>query len=350
MNHQPDDPGRPAVDVHPGEVSDGPIASYGGHDPQVSVAERAHRPSLFRKQQVVGEPAALLDGDLRELGMAVGVGGVGGHQALVADGEDVAQPLDTVEGIDPNAAAPSDKSGIEAWNRLGFDTADPDQGARRDGGAVGKDHPVVAIARDFCARCHLDPHAAQKRLGVARCRSGHAGQQAISRLKQPHVHFVGRQIGVVAGQHETFHLGKGSCDFDARGAAADHHDIEQLIPLLRRCAGECPLEIGQQRIAQPHRFGYRFHRHCLQLDLLHPEEIAGGTGGQHQQVVTDLADGGAEQVARGEDFEDFGHAEIALPPLPEEAAEGERNRTGLHAGRGDLVDQGRELVKVVAVD
>ena len=51
-----------------------------------------------------------------------------------------------------------------------------------------------------------------------------------------------------------------------------------------------------------------------------------------------------------EDFEDFGHAEIALPPLPEEAAEGERNRTGLHAGRGDLVDQGRELVKVVAVD
>ena len=69
------------------------------------------------------------------------------------------------------------------------------------------------------------------------------------------------------------HLSQRAADFDARGAAAHHHYIQQRLPLSGIIGEQRFLEILEDEAPQIQRVRDTFYLHRIALDALQAEEI-----------------------------------------------------------------------------
>ena len=351
MHDEPHEPGEETGHLHGAEFGDGAVATHGGHGAEILVAEGFEGFAFEGGFEVAREKLALLNGDLCQLRVSARPFGIAfRHDALVADGIDAVEAFDAVVFVDDDAASAAEVVGREVTDAFGGHTTHPNEGAGGDLRAVFELHAVVGVVGDHLVEQDVDAHALEELLDVGGGFFAHGAQQTRTGFDEVDVHQAGGHVGIVLGQDVVFHLRQGAGHFHTRGAAADNDDVEQLLALGFRRAGEGAFEVLEQGVAQAHGFAHVLHRDGVFGHVFVAEEVGGGAGGENQIVVVDFADGGLQDFLFGENAAHLGEAEVEVLSTLEDLAERESDAARFDARGGYLVDERGELMVVVAVD
>ena len=149
---------------------------------------------------------------------------------------------------------------------------------------------MVGKVRHHRVEHHVHAHGPQVAFNGCRRFLAHSREQARACLDEVDVHQFGREVGIVFRHDEALHLGDGSGDFDAGGAASDDDHVQQLFAFGLRGAGQGALEVVEQGVAQAHGFADCFHRHGFFLDVFVAKEVRRCACCEDKIVIPDLAD------------------------------------------------------------
>ena len=282
--------------------------------------------------------------------MSVGVSSIGGLQTLVANGKHAVKSWNTVELVDLEAEATSLVVVADARHGVGTYARHPEECTCRNLCAVLHDYLVVAIVGHHLAEVHVDTHALEEVVSLARRVLRHSGKQTVASLNEINVHQREVHVGIVVRNDVASHLRQRSGYLHTSSTTAYDDDIEQLLTLLLSGAGQRTLEVGEQRIAQPHCLGHGLHRYCPLLDVLVAKEIGCGSGCQYKVVVVNFADRSLQNLLVGVYHTSLSHAEIEVLALAEYLTEGERDAARVDTSRGYLINKRWKLMEVVLVD
>ena len=176
--------------------------------------------------------------------------------------------------------------------RRGLDPRRPDDGAR--GQAIRPERHARGVdPRDRGARPHLNPERLELPRGAARKVLGKRGQDAAPRLHEDDTRGARIDAPEVAGEAVAGGLGESSRHLDAGGAAPHDHE-GQAGPARLWIVGGLGLLEGQERaVADGEGVVEGLEARSVFGPGVVPEVGMGGSGGEDQEVVDELALGEA---------------------------------------------------------
>ncbi len=351
MYHKPKHPSEETAELHLAEFGNGTVATHSGHRTEVLVAERLHFLAGLKALEILCQKVALLNGHLGKLRMtAVPFVVALRHNALVANGEHAVETLHAVKGVYHDATSTAEMARVKVAHRLSCHTAHPNKRTGGNGTAVLQHDAVVLVVGNHLVEKHVHAHRAQILLHLGRRVGIHGSKEARSGFYEVDVHERRGKVGIILRKHEVLHFRKCTGYFHTRGTTAHDNHVEQFLTFLVGSASKGAFEVVEKRIAESHGLAHVFHRHGFCSHVIVAEEIGGSAGSQHEVVVVDLTDGSLDYFVFGKDGAHLGHAKKEVLALLEDFAERKRNAAGFDTSRSNLVNEGRKLVVVVAVN
>ena len=162
--------------------------------------------------------------------------------------------------------------------------------------------------------------------------------------------FGGVEAAVFAGDGDLEHVAEGAGDLDAGRAAADDDDVQRATLDERRVAIDL-FEQAEDPRAQPGGIVERVERERVLGGARRAEEVRLRSGGHHERVA-----GPRLAVARGDGSSggvhagDVGEVHVDVVLVGEHVTQRVRDVSTRELRGRDLVEEGLELVVVVAVD
>ena len=350
MNDEPQHPGSKAAELPAADFRNGMVTPDGRHHAEVSVFEGLSRQSFLCCLEVFRHGLCLLHGHLSQLRMAERIILIAFYQALVADGKDILHTLHTAEPVGKNPARMADALHRQALNRIRTDAAHPDNRPGRNLQTGTRLQNPVPVLRRKLRLTNMYVQCLQIAFGTCRRDRIHSGKETLARIDEVDVHLRGIKVGIITCKDVLLHLRHSPRNFYPRRTASDDHDVHQRLSAHRVFLRLCLFKVTQDGVAQPHGLAHRLHRECGSLNLLVAEEVCPGTCRQNKVVVMDVAYGSRDLLPGCIHRLHLCHTEEEVFLSLEEPTEGERDAARFETGRGDLINQGRELVVIVLVD
>ncbi len=257
------------------DLGNGGVAADHRHDALVLVPEGLRALLVPLAQYVLGRPATRLlrhRPQLRKRGAVVGRDV--GH---VADGIDPGVPIDREvrEHVEASATA---GLGAGPLHDLGTRLATaPHDGPGHDRRPVVELDPIAVHGRDADAEPGRDPSLGQPLEGVPARLAAERGEQGGPAVDDGD---LARSVDSTRGVQGVHQLCERARGLDSGRTAADHHDVEAAVALVRR--GPRILQQSTQVATESFRVGDRVERERVLGRARHAEEVRPGTGRQDQ--------------------------------------------------------------------
>lgn len=267
----------------------------------------------------------------------------------VTDGKDVFAAFDLQLLVDDDATAAVNFAATVSDERHSLDAGCPDDGIRRDRGAIFELKILAIVIHDLRAQHDIDAFMAQDLDGM------------LAEVRRDHRQDVRRSLDELDADFaevemmEFFfldldELGESTGFLDARRAAANDDERQHAAAFFRILALVGTLEHVQHVVADVQGFLQRLHAVGIFLNALHAEEVRRGAGREDKIIVRDLA------MVRLDDFAGlvnalcFRHEEFDVVVLAEERADRISDFVRGEDSRRYLIEQRLKQLEVVAVD
>ena len=168
MDYQPHHPGKPALHLYLTEFRNGTVTSHCRHRAQITVMERFHLLPFLKSYQVLCQQFALLDSNLRQLGVSVRIAFVARQNALVTDSKHIIHSFYTIEPVNLDTSAAPYQRSIQISDSYSGDTAHPNKGTRSNLRSVFEYDFMVAVIYDAFIQEYIHAHFAKKLFGMCR--------------------------------------------------------------------------------------------------------------------------------------------------------------------------------------